>query len=103
MTVITFDTLKFVKELESAGVPAAQAEAQARALATALDTHLVELATKGDVREVRVEANATKAELKSELALLRSEMQAMESRLTIKFGALIAVAVGVSIAVLRGR
>ncbi|MBF0311540.1 MAG: DUF1640 domain-containing protein [Magnetococcales bacterium] len=50
---IPFDTLAFVKELESAGVPAPQAEAQAKALSGVLqkveESHLKELATKGDV------------------------------------------------------
>ncbi len=50
MNTITFDTHKFVKELESAGVPPAQAEAFVRAqqeiLSQALDTTL---ATKSDI------------------------------------------------------
>ena len=36
MTTITFDTLKFVEKLMSAGVPAAQAKAEAEALVSAL-------------------------------------------------------------------
>ena len=54
MSAITFDTHKFVKELESAGISSAQAEAFVRAqqeiLAQALDSTL---ATKGDIRAVR--------------------------------------------------
>jgi len=50
MSTITFDTHKFVKELESAGMPPAQAEAFVRAqqeiLAQALDTTL---STKSDI------------------------------------------------------
>ena len=50
MSTITFDTLKFVKDLESAGVPPAQAEAFVRAqqeiLSQSLDTTL---ATKSDI------------------------------------------------------
>ena len=50
MSTITFDTHKFVKELESGGMPSAQAEAIVRAqqeiLAQALDTTL---ATKSDI------------------------------------------------------
>jgi hypothetical protein len=50
MSTINFDTHKFVKELESAGMPPAQAEAFVRAqqeiLAQALDTTL---ATKSDI------------------------------------------------------
>ncbi len=54
MSTITFDTLKYVKQLESAGVSAAQAEAfvvaQRDILADVLDT---QLATKADIRDVR--------------------------------------------------
>ena len=50
MNTITFDTHKFVKDLESAGVPPAQAEAFVRAqqeiLSQALDSTL---ATKSDI------------------------------------------------------
>jgi len=60
MAAVTFDTLKFSKRLEEAGVPQAQAESQAQALAEVLDARLSELATKQD--------------LQLELAPLRSEL-----------------------------
>jgi len=81
MSAITFDTLKFADTLKQAGVPAAQAEAKARAVAAAVGE--VDVATKRDIDD------------------LRKDMQAMELRLTIKLGASIAVAVGILIAVLR--
>ena len=53
MTTITFDTHKFVKDLESAGVPPLQAEAFVRAqqeiLSQALDSTL---ATHSDIERV---------------------------------------------------
>jgi hypothetical protein len=53
MSTVTFDTLKFVKELESAGIPPAQAEAFVRAqqeiLAQALDSTL---ATRIDIERI---------------------------------------------------
>ena len=53
MTTITFDTHKFVKDLESAGVPPSQAEAFVRAqqeiLSQALDSTL---ATRSDIERV---------------------------------------------------
>ena len=56
---IPFDTLAFAKELESAGVPPAQAEAQAKALSGVLqkveEYRLQELATKGDIELAKVE------------------------------------------------
>jgi len=81
MASITFDTLKFSDTLKASGVPPAQAEAEARALAAAISE--VDVATKRDIDD------------------LRKEMQAMELRLTVKLGALIAAAAGIIIAVLR--
>lgn len=53
MAAITFDTHKFVKELEAAGVPEVQAEAFVKAqqeiLAQVLDTSL---ATRSDIERV---------------------------------------------------
>jgi len=53
MSTITFDTLKFSERLKAAGVPEAQAKAEAEALrdvfAEALDTSL---ATKTDIQQV---------------------------------------------------
>ncbi len=81
MATVTFDTLKFSDTLKQAGVPPAQAEAEARAFATAIGE--VDVATKRDIDD------------------LRKEMQAMELRLTVKLGTFIAVAVGILIAVVR--
>lgn len=67
---IPFDTLAFVKELQSAGVPQAQAEVQAKTMAAVLlkveETYAEELATKGDLQveaeKIRREIAATKSE-----------------------------------------
>ena len=58
MSSITFDTLKYSDRLKEAGVPAAQAEAEARAMAEALNSS--DLATKADLLELKM---ATKADL----------------------------------------
>lgn len=50
-TAVPFDTLAFVKELETAGIPPAHAEAQIKVLAAAmrhLDARVDDLATKRD-------------------------------------------------------
>lgn len=56
MTTITFDTLKYVKQLEASGVPPVQAEAFVNAqrdiLAEALNSTL---ATKSDVSDIKFE------------------------------------------------
>ena len=90
MTTITFDTLKFSDSLKAAGVPDKQAEAEARALAEAFASSSTDVATKSDVREVR-----------TEIDLMRKDMQSMELRLTIKLGAFLTVAVGVLFTLLR--
>ena len=76
MSAVTFDTLKFVKELENAGVPDTQAEAQARALSNVLETNVKELVTKDD--------------LAHQTEMIRRDIKEMEMRLTIKLGVFIA-------------
>ena len=46
MTLSTFDTLKFVRRLEKAGISTEQAEAQAEVLTEAFNVNLQELVTK---------------------------------------------------------
>ena len=46
MAISTFDTLKFVRRLEEAGVPTEQAEVQAEVLTEAFNVNLEELVTK---------------------------------------------------------
>ena len=56
MSTITFDTLKFVEKLESAGVNREQAKAEAEALVTALSEAMdSQLATKGDINRLERE------------------------------------------------
>ena len=50
MSTLTFDTLKFANQLKTAGVPAIQAEAEAKALSEIFETNLSELVTKEDLR-----------------------------------------------------
>ena len=90
MNTLTIDTHATVKKLTASGFTTEQAEVQVAILADALAANMDDLATKGDVRDVR-----------SEIELLRREMQAMELRLVIKLGTFFAVAVGILIAVLR--
>lgn len=87
MATITFDTLKFANTLKEAGVPAAQAEAEATALSEALEVNLKELVTKEDLRH--------------EVELLRRDMRDMEQRLVIKLGGLMAFSIGVVAALVK--
>ena len=64
MTVVAFDTLAFADKLKESGMLPAQAEAQARAMAAALDASRQDLATKADLNEF-------KAEVRGEFLLLK--------------------------------
>lgn len=77
------DTHAFVKELVAAGVPETQAEVHARVLGEVV---IERLATKEDLALLRQE--------------LRTDLGALELRLTLRFGAMLAAAVAI-IAVLE--
>ena len=68
MATITFDTLKYVRQLEASGVAPVQAQAfvnaQREILSEALDTTL---STKSDIRDVRDDM----AKLDKELAVIK--------------------------------
>ena len=87
MATITFDTLKFANTLKEAGVPSAQAEAEATALSEVLEFNLKDLVTKQD--------------LKYEAELLRRDMHDMEQRLIIKLGALMAFSISIVAALVK--
>ncbi|QJW95064.1 DUF1640 domain-containing protein [Frigoriglobus tundricola] len=80
MAVATFDTLKFANTLK-AGVPPAQAEAEAQAFAEVVQLNLKELVTKDDL------AAATK-ELKQEITdaknVAKQDLKDAEQRLNSK-------------------
>lgn len=87
MATITFDTLKFANALKEAGVPSAQAEAEATALSDVLEVNLKELVTKEDLRH--------------EVELLRRDMRDMEQRLIIKLGTLMVFSIGAVAALVK--
>jgi len=70
---ITFDTLKFVKTLESAGMPAQQAEAVSVAMREAQE--VAEVATKGDLRELKADTESKFDLLRKDIDLVRSELR----------------------------
>jgi len=92
---MTFDSLTFARRLKTAGFT----EARAEALADANRDMLVpDLATKADLKteiaSVRAEIVAMKQELKSDI-------EALGLKLTIRLGAMIAAAIAILGAVLR--
>ena len=77
------DTLQVAKDLQAASFSTQQAEALARLLRERQEADLTQLATKGDV------------------AALRAELVQLEQRLTIKLGGMLALAVGVTTALVK--
>ncbi|ABM57140.1 CCDC90 family protein [Verminephrobacter eiseniae] len=77
MSSTTFDTLKFANKLKAAGVPPAQAEAEADALAVALGEQRVELdaliSAQRKALEDAVKRDFSEAGLRSENAITRME------------------------------
>ena len=94
--------MKHVERLTAAGVPDAQARAEASALrdvlAESLDTTI---ATKGDVRDLKADIARLEASTKTDIARLESNIEKMELRLVIKLGGLMAAIMGLGVAVLR--
>lgn len=77
MSTLVFDTHAFVKELTQAGMPEKQAEVLARSQATLIDERL---ATKQDLKELELR---------------------LKHDLTLRFGSMLAVAVGVVVALVK--
>lgn len=90
MTAVTFDSLGYAKRLEEAGFTRQQAEVQAITLREQLDAQnsafqriienydessRKELATKGDVQDVRLEIEKIRAELKTDIERVRAELK----------------------------
>lgn len=64
MTATIFDTLKYAKELEAAGIPVPQAEAIVKAHQGALNEALdLSVATKNDINELKLEIKDIKADV----------------------------------------
>ena len=105
MTTLTFDTLKYANTLKEAGVPPAQAEAEAKALAEVLEVNLKDLATKEDLlatkEELRREIETLRREMDSRFAMTDSRLIQLEQRLIIKLGALMAFSISVVAALIK--
>ncbi|MBF0296285.1 MAG: DUF1640 domain-containing protein [Magnetococcales bacterium] len=76
-TAVAFGTLKFVKTLKAAGVDEKQTEAHAEAMREVQDSQLMELATKGDLRELKLEIMREIHLLKWMLGLLMAGVLAL--------------------------
>src|ERR1700722_17334657 len=92
MNGVPFDTLKVAQRLEVAGFPGPQAAGAAQALAEALVG--ADLATKADLMGVKADLMGVEARLLAAMELLRRDI-------TIKFGSMMILAVGVLLAAIR--
>lgn len=100
MVAATFDTLKFVRRLRADDTFTPQ---QAERLADALsETAYEDLATKGDVGQVRTEIRELRTELKGDIALLRAELHTGLSDQKTEFRKWLVGAVGLQTVVLLG-
>ena len=106
MSGFAFDTHTFVKCLTRAGMDEQQAEAlvecQVRlindSLATKQDIEEVKRdieEVKRDIEEVKRDIEALRLETKKDMAALKTDMQKMELRLTLRLGSVTIAAVGV--------
>jgi hypothetical protein len=92
MNAVPFDTLKFARKLEASGMAAGTAAGTAEALAEAMTGG--ELATKADIAGTHTAIDNLRAELKSDIELLRRD-------LVIKLGSMSVIGVGVLLAAMR--
>ena len=102
MSAIAFDTLAYAKKLKLAGVPEAQAEVQAEAMAELVEERL---ATKRDLRELEERRNnqmrAMEERLNKKMQELEYKIQELEYKLTVRLGSMMVVAVGLVAALVK--
>ena len=91
MATFVFDTHRAIQNLKEAGVAEAHAEAVVALFSGAFNDNV---ATKADVERVE-------QRIEFEVRSLRSDMQAMEQRITLKLGGLMLAGLGLLFAALR--
>lgn len=91
MATFVFDTHRAIQNLKEAGVAEAHAEAVVALFSNAFNDNV---ATKADVERVE-------QRIEFEVRSLRSDMQAMEQRITLKLGGLMLAGLGLLFAALR--
>ena len=128
MVSMTFDTHRVVKDLQEAGFDEAQAEAVVNALGNAIDRDVVksedlkDFATKDDtvgVREEMTELRQDMSDLRQDMVDLRqdmvrlredmvdfrgemrTEMKALELRLTVRLTGVMLATAGLTVAILK--
>lgn len=100
---VAFDTQKFVETLEDAGIPKNQARAISVAVQKSHDS--IDMATKSDINELRNEIKFDISELNHKVEDVRKDVEnrfdKLGLQLTVRFGSMLIVAVGVLTAILK--
>lgn len=95
MPQFAFDTLKYAKELEEAGMEPKIAEAQAKAQVKILSNLLdYKVATKDDLKELKGELKDLGVKVNSKIDQLDSKIDSLEHKLTAKLGKMMVASVG---------
>lgn len=94
MSNVAFDTLKLAKRLEDAGFAPNEAAATASAMGDAMTELHANLATKAEL-------NVFRSEMRHEFELVRRDLAALELRMTVKLGGMMAAAVGLTAALVK--
>jgi hypothetical protein len=93
-----FHSLKYAKILEEAGFTRQQAETSVKVLVEIMDD---KFATKQDLKDLSQDLRHEMREMESRLTLIfKQDSHALESRLTLRMGAMFAVSVSVLTAVI---
>jgi hypothetical protein len=90
-TALAFDTHAYVKKLRDVGVPEKQAEVQVEAIAALIGERM---ATKHDLELVKRDIKELEVELKRDINELKRDIRELETRLLIRLGTLLVVAIG---------
>lgn len=103
MAAVPFDTLKLADRLQAGGFNAEQARTFSSALADAASS--ADIATKQDVSALKLDLSALETSVKRDLSALETSVKRdlvdLEQRVTIRFGGMLVVAVGVILAAFR--
>lgn len=84
IVAITFDTLKYANRLKAAGAESRIAEAEAEALAEVFELNLKEVATRDDLKQMKVRLNEK----------MDARFFQLEQRMIIKLGGFMVIAIG---------
>jgi hypothetical protein len=97
-----FTTLKYVKILEEVGVSRTHAETQIQIIADIIEG---DMATKGDIENLKSELKADIQTLKSDFLTFRSEVKndivLLEHRMVIKLGTIMTLVIASAAAVIK--